>query len=72
MPEETKRTCKQIEQEYQNLTFKSGALQYELACKTKDLDLINETLRGLASEFAEVKKAEDAEAAASAPQEQTQ
>lgn len=69
MSEENKRTCKVIESEYQNLTFKSGALQYELACKSKDLDLINETLRGLASEYAEAKKAEDA---AAAPQEQTQ
>ncbi len=68
MSEENKRTSKAIEQEYQNLTFKSGSLQYEISCKTKDLNLINDTLRSLASEYVATKQAEDA----AAPQEPAQ
>lgn len=69
MSEETKRTTKVIEQEYQNLTFKSGALQYEIDCKNKDLAAINDALRGLAHEHVATKKAEDE---AAAPEKQTQ
>ena len=66
MSEEKKeRSAKEIESEYQNLTFKSGALQYELDCKRKDLEMINDTLRSLAFEYIEAKKKEDAKSSES-------
>ena len=56
------RPSKEIEAEYQNLTFRSGGLQYEIACKSKDLEMINDQLRQLAFEYIDSKKLEDAAA----------
>ena len=57
------RSTKDINQEYQNLAFKSGGLQYEIDCKKRDLSLINDTLRSLASEYVSAQSAEAAAAA---------
>lgn len=54
------RSTKEINQEYQNVAFKSGGLQYEIDCKKRDLAAINDTLRGLASEYVTAQAAEAA------------
>lgn len=59
MPEQ-KRSVQEIQQEYQNLAFKSGNLQYEISQKKKDLDLLNSSMRDLNFEYIAAKEAEDA------------
>lgn len=56
------RSTQEIQQEYQNLAFRAGNLQYELSQKGKDLTLINDQMRNLNFEFISSKEAEDAAA----------
>lgn len=60
------RTTQAIQQDYQNLAFRAGNLQYEIKEKNKDLDMINSSMRDLNFEFIAAKKTEDAVAAAKA------
>ena len=67
------RTSTEIQQEYNNLAFKAGNLQFELSERNKGLAMINQTLYDLSDEFvkakaAENKAVEDAKAAAAVPQ----
>lgn len=67
MSEEKKqRDTKTIQQEYSNLAFRAGNLQYEISEKGKDLALLNNSMRDLNFEFIGAKAAEDAAAKASA------
>lgn len=59
-----------VRQEYQNLAFKAGNLQYEIVCKQKDLQVLNDTMRELNFEYIEAQnKAEEAKKAAEQPKE---
>lgn len=74
MPEASKRTTAEIQQEYNNLAFKSGNLQYEIVERKSNLAMINDTMRSLSLEYVSVKAAEDkakAEAAETKPAEGT-
>ncbi len=66
MSEEKKpaRSTQEIQQEYQNLAFKAGNLQYAIVSQEKDLALLNEQLRNLNFEFVSARTAEDAARAA--------
>lgn len=78
MSETTKRTSEQIGQEFSNLAYKAGNTQYNIHEQTKELAMINETLRSLGLEYNKVageeraaaaqKAVEDAKAAAVAPE----
>ena len=54
------RPASEIQQEYQNLAFKAGNLQYELSQKTKDLAIINEELCKLSMEYVASSQAAEA------------
>lgn len=73
MSEEKKshRETKAIQQEYGNLAFQAGNLQYEIVQKNKDLAILNNAMRDLNFEFIASKEAEDAAAkqAAETPKE---
>lgn len=45
------RSTREIQAEYSNSCLKAGNLQYELVCKNKDLDILNERLRDLNFEY---------------------
>ncbi len=66
MSEQKQRTSEDIVKEFNNLAFRAGNIQYEVSEKTKELSMLNETLRSLTLEFNKVKAAEQAEAAAKA------
>ena len=57
MSDKPARSVAEIQQEYQNLAFRAGNLQYEICQKNKDLDLINDTLRSLSFEFVAAQEA---------------
>lgn len=68
MPEEKKsRTVAEIQQEYQGLCLRSGHLQYQINTLSKDLDLLNNTMRDLNFEASAVQQAEAEKSAAEAP-----
>ncbi len=48
--EAPKRTLEDVQKEYNNLAFRAGHLQYEIAVKTKDLGMINDGMKSLAAE----------------------
>lgn len=52
------RKSEEVLNEYNNLAFKAGNLQYQISQFTKDLDLINNTLRDLNLEFNQIQKNE--------------
>lgn len=52
------RSVQEIQNEYSNLCFKAGNLQYEIECKQGDLKTINSTLRDLNFEFVTAKNLE--------------
>lgn len=52
------RPVAEIQAEYQNLCTKAGHTQYQIITLSKDLDLLNETLRNLNLEAAAAYKAE--------------
>lgn len=52
------RTVPEISQQYTQLCTQAGHLQYEIATKTKDLDLLNSTLRDLNNEAYAAQQAE--------------
>lgn len=58
------RTTKDVLQEYNNLAFRAGNLQYEITCKEADLAGINNAMKELNFEYAKLKKTEDEVAAA--------
>lgn len=61
--EKPKRTVAEIQQEYGQLCTRAGHVQYQLHAHSKDLELINQTLRDLnfeaASAQADEKKLEE-------------
>ncbi len=44
------RTLEDVQKEYNNLAYRAGHLQYELAVKSKDLDMLNEGMKSLSAE----------------------
>ncbi len=52
------RSTDQIKQEYSNIALKAGTLQYEILCKKGDLDLVNNRLKELNTEFITVSNTE--------------
>lgn len=62
------RALEVIQQEYNNLAFKSGNLQYELVCKHKDLDALNDQMRELNFEYIAAKNKEEADKKAQSEQ----
>ena len=56
------RSIKELQLEFQQLSFKAGTLQYEIYSKNKDLEAMNSTLRDLSLEYISAKELEDAEA----------
>lgn len=60
--ENKKRSLQDIGQEYQQLAFKAGNLQYAISEQTKDLGLLNSQMRDLNFEFNKVKAQEEAAA----------
>lgn len=65
---DNKRTSEVIVSEFNNLAFKAGNIQYEVHEKSKELTMINSTLRSLTLEYNKVKADEQA-AQAATPQE---
>ena len=64
MSEQVKpRTSASIQEEYANLAFKAGNLQYEIVERNSNLVMVNNTLRELSLEYTRVKEAEDKTAA---------
>ncbi len=59
-----KRTTAEILQEYNNLAYKSGHVQYTIVAHTKELAMINASLQSLSVEHAAAKLEEDKAAAA--------
>lgn len=70
MSEPKTRTTADIQNEYNNLAFKAGNLQFELQERKRNLDMINDTLRALSTEYVSVKQAEDAAQAEQAKKEE--
>jgi hypothetical protein len=65
------RSIEEITKEYQDLTFKAGAMQYEIDCRRRDLDLLNGQLRDLNLEYISAKERHDAaKASAEQPKEE--
>lgn len=62
MSEETKkkRTVEELQQEYANLCARAGHLQYQVYTLSKDLEIVNQTMRDLNFEAAAAKQAEEA------------
>jgi uncharacterized coiled-coil DUF342 family protein len=58
MSETKKRTIDEIRKEYTDLCLKAGHTQYQIDTLTKDLGVINNTLRDLNFEAASVQAAE--------------
>lgn len=58
------RPLDEIHKEYTNACFKAGNLQYQISALSKDLALLNDTMRELNFEAAAVKAAEKQPAAA--------
>lgn len=58
------RSSNDVKSEYANLCLRAGNLQYEIATKEKDLELINASLRDLNFEFMAASKYEADVAAA--------
>lgn len=52
------RKSEEIMNQYNNLAFKAGNLQYQICQYEKDLDLINTTLRDLNMEYNQVQTQE--------------
>lgn len=64
MSEETKtRTVADIQQEYQQSCLRAGHLQYQIDALSKDLSLLNSTMRDLNLEAADLKAKETTQAA---------
>lgn len=59
MSDKPQRTVAEIQQEYAQVCTRAGHLQYQLYTLTKDLELINSTLRDLNIEAGNVPKAEE-------------
>jgi hypothetical protein len=70
MPEKKDRSVAEIQQEYQQLCFKAGHLQYQIDALSKDLAVLNGTMRDLNFEAAgaQAKEAEAKAALAADPQ----
>lgn len=68
---ESKKSSQSIQQEYNQLAFRAGNLQYAIRENSKDLDLLNSQMRDLSLEYisvqAEEQKAADAAKAQEAP-----
>ncbi len=62
MSETSKRTSDTCKQENVNLQLRAGGLQYLIAQNTKDLALLNDQMRDLATEFHKLRQQEDYEA----------
>ena len=63
MSEETKkvsRSVAEIQGEYQALCTRAGHIQYQVFTLSKDLDMLNESMRNLNFEASEASKAEAA------------
>ncbi len=58
----SKRTSSNCQQENVNLQLRAGGLQYLIAQNTKDLAILNDQMRDLATEFHKLKAQEDYEA----------
>jgi hypothetical protein len=55
MSEEKKeRTLEEVKNEFNQLCFRAGSLQYEIAVKNKDLEMLNESLRNLNFEASKI------------------
>jgi len=67
MSEKKTRTVAEIQQEYQGLCFKAGHLQYQISALSKDLELLNSTMRDLNFEAASVQAKESEASKASEP-----
>lgn len=52
------RTLDVVHKEYTNACFKAGNLQYQISALSKDLGLLNDTMRELNFEAAAIKAAE--------------
>lgn len=52
------RSMEEIQREYTDLCVKAGNLQYQIKVLSKDLDIINETMKDLNLEAGAVKAAE--------------
>lgn len=52
------RSVQEIQTDYSNSCLKAGNLQYEIACKEKDLSLLNDRLRELNFEYVAAKNME--------------
>lgn len=61
-----KRTSASVAQEYNNLAFKAGNLQYSIREQQRSLDSINQTMLDLTLEFNGLKAEEDKAAAEAA------
>ena len=57
-----KRTTQDIQTESTNLQLKAGGIQYTIVQGQKDLNLINERMRDLVTEYHQLKAQEDSEA----------
>lgn len=65
MPEsKTPRPFAEIQQQFNQLCFQAGQLQYQIFCLTKDLGLLNDNLRDINVEAAASQAAEKAAKAA--------
>lgn len=58
MSEKKHRPSKDVQQEYQNLVFKAGNLQYAISQNRKDLEAMNNQLRDLTLEYVSAQEAE--------------
>lgn len=52
------RAVSDIQSDYQNLCLKAGHIQYQIFALSKDLELVNSSLRDLNLEAAEIAKVE--------------
>lgn len=60
--QQTPRTSQTIQAENMQLQLRAGAIQYFIAQHTKELSLVNDQMRDMAIEYAQVKTQEDKEA----------
>ena len=63
MSESIKRSTKELKAEYANLALQAGNLQYEISCKERDLETLNNTMRELNFEFISASESEAKQAA---------
>lgn len=54
-----KRTVKEIQHQYAELCTRAGHIQYQIHALSRDLDLVNDTLREINLEAFEAQKVED-------------